>query len=69
MSIPDKVFEALRSSILLHERVKVLDDKVRQMGQDIRNLNDRMIRMETIFEMAQGHVQLPQQTSPKKIKS
>ena len=69
MSIPDKVFEALRSSILLHERVKVLDDKVRQMGQDIRNLNDRMIRMETIFEMAQGHVQLPQQTLPKKIKS
>ena len=52
MSISNKVMEALRAGILLNERVTTLIDKVNRMDQDIRHMNDRLIRLETLVEVA-----------------
>jgi len=52
MSVSNKVMEALRAGILLNERVTTLIDKVNRMDQDIRHMNDRLIRLETLVEVA-----------------
>ena len=52
MGISEKVMEALRAGILLNERVATLIDKVNRMDQDIRHMNERLIRLETLVEVA-----------------
>ena len=52
MGISEKVMEALRAGILLNERVITLIDKVNRMDQDIRHMNERLIRLETLVEVA-----------------
>ncbi len=52
MSVSEKVLEALRAGILLNERVSTLIEKVNRMDQDIRKLNERLIRIETMVEIA-----------------
>jgi hypothetical protein len=54
MGIGDKVLEALRTGVLLNERVTMLTDKVERIDQDVRRINDRLIRLETMVELAQG---------------
>ena len=53
MGVSEKVMEALRAGILLNERVTTLIDKVDRMDQDIRHMNERLIRLETMVEIAQ----------------
>ena len=55
MGISEKVMEALRAGILLNERVTTLIDKVNRMDQDIRHINERLIRLETLAEVAKMH--------------
>ncbi len=52
MGISEKVMEAMRAGILLNDRVNTLIDKVDRMDQDIRGINDRVIRLETLVEVA-----------------
>ena len=52
MGISEKVMEALRSGILLNERVLTLMEKVDRVDQDVRKMNDRLIRLETMVEIA-----------------
>ncbi len=52
MGVSEKVVEALRAGILLNERVTTLIDKVDRMDQDIRRMNERLIRLETLVEIA-----------------
>ena len=52
MGVSNKVMEALRAGILLNERFTSLIDKVNRMDQDIRHMNDRFIRLETLVEVA-----------------
>lgn len=66
MGISEKVMEALRAGILLNERVTTLIDKVNRMDQDMRRINDRLIRLETIVEMARAQ---PAPVHPLKIES
>ena len=40
------------AGILLNERVTTLIDKVNRMDQDIRHMNERLIRLETLVEIA-----------------
>ena len=54
MRVSEKVMEALRSGILLNERVTTLIDKVDRMDQDLRQINNRLIRLETMVEIAQN---------------
>lgn len=53
MGVSEKVMEALRAGILLNERVTTLIDKVDRMDQDMRHMNERLIRLETMVEIAQ----------------
>lgn len=62
MGVSEKVLEALRAGILLNERVTTLIGKVDRMDQDFRKMNDRLIRLETMLEMARMqpvHNQIP----------
>ncbi len=52
MGLSDKVMEALKSGILLNEKVTSLVVKVDRMDQDMRKMNERLIRLETMIEMA-----------------
>ena len=52
MGVSEKVMEALRAGILLNERVTTLIDKVNRLDQDIRHMNDRLVRLETLVEVA-----------------
>jgi hypothetical protein len=51
MGISEKVMEALRAGILLNERITTLIEKVNRMDQDIRHINERLIRLETLVEV------------------
>jgi hypothetical protein len=66
MGISEKVLEALRAGILLNERVTTLIDKVNRMDQDIRHMNERLIRLETLVEIAKMQ---PAQPERPKIES
>ena len=59
MGISEKVMEALRAGILLNERVTTLLDKVDRVDQDVRKINDRVIRLETMVEIATMQPKLP----------
>jgi hypothetical protein len=52
MGVSGKVMEALRAGILLNERVATLIEKVDRLDDDMRKMNDRLIRLETIVEIA-----------------
>ena len=52
MGISKKVMEALRAGILLNERLTTLIDKVNRIDADMRRINDRLIRLETMVEVA-----------------
>ncbi len=52
MGLSEKVLEALRAGILLNDRVSTLIDKVDRMDTDMRKMNERLIRVETMIEMA-----------------
>ena len=66
MGISEKVVEALRAGILLNERVTTLIDKVNRMDQDIRHMNERLVRLETLVEIAKMQ---PVQSERPKIES
>ena len=66
MGISEKVLEALRAGILLNERVTTLIDKVNRMDQDIRHMNERLVRLETLVEIAKMQ---PVQSERPKIES
>lgn len=50
--ISEKIFEVMRTGILLNEKVTSLTSKVDRMDSDMRKMNERLIRMETIVDMA-----------------
>ena len=51
MGVSGKVMEALKAGILLNERLSNFVDKVERMKQDLRQINGRLIRLETIVEI------------------
>jgi hypothetical protein len=59
MGISEKVMDALKAGILLNERVLTLMEKVDRVDQDIRKMNDRLIRLETMVEIAKMQPRLP----------
>lgn len=58
MGVSGKVMEALKAGILLNERLTVLLEKVDRMDHDVRGINNRLIRLETMVEMAQKQPRL-----------
>ncbi len=62
MGVSEKVMEALRSGILLNEKVSTLIKKVERMDLDIRKINDRVVRLETMVEIAQMQPKISRET-------
>jgi len=58
MGLSEKIMEALRAGILLNEKISTLIDKVDRMDRDMRHLNERLIRLETMVEIARSR-QIP----------
>jgi hypothetical protein len=58
MGVSGKVLDALKAGILLNERLSTLIDKIERMDNDVRHINDRLIRLETMVEVAQAQHQL-----------
>ncbi|BBO83875.1 hypothetical protein DSCO28_44410 [Desulfosarcina ovata subsp. sediminis] len=52
MGVSEKVMDALRAGILLNERVSTLIDRVERMDRDLRRINERLVRLETMLEIA-----------------
>ncbi len=52
MGVSNKVFEALKTGVLLNERINQLTGKVERMDDDSRRINGRLIRLETLMEVA-----------------
>ena len=61
MGISEKIMEALKSGILMNERLTVFIAKVDRMDSDLRKVNERLIRLETMAELAQAK---PSQSLP-----
>jgi len=59
MGVSGKVMEALKAGILLNERLATLIDKVDRMDKDLRQVNDRLIRLETMVDIARNQPRLP----------
>ena len=62
MGVSGKVMEALRAGILLNERLSSLIDKVDRMDKDLRQMNDRIIRLETMVEIVKSQPRLTGET-------
>lgn len=58
MGISEKIMDALKSGILMNERLSIFIEKVDRMDDDLRNLNSRLIRLETIVEITKSQPQL-----------
>jgi len=56
MGVSEKVMEALRAGILLNDRVSILIGTVERMDQDIRGLDNRLVRLETLIEVARSNI-------------
>jgi hypothetical protein len=61
MGLSEKVMDALKAGILLNERVASLLGKVERIDQDLRKINDRLVRLETMVEVAKYQSRLPDQ--------
>jgi hypothetical protein len=51
VSITDKVLEALRTAILLESRVSALAAGVGDLAKDVRDIDRRLVRVETVIEL------------------
>jgi len=63
VGVSEKVFDALKTGVLLTEKVSLLDDRVRRLDIDMREINNRLIRLETLMEVAMNQVPI----NPKKV--
>lgn len=52
MGLTDKLVEALRTAIQLNERVTSLAGKVERLDADVRDIDRRVVRLETMVEIA-----------------
>lgn len=56
MSVTDRVFNGIRTIMLLEEKVRVLDASLAetrvQIGRDFADHEKRLVRLETIVEIA-----------------
>lgn len=51
MGLTDKLVEALRTAIQLNERVTSLAGKLERLDADVRDIDRRVVRLETMVEI------------------
>ncbi len=54
MSLADRVLDALTSAVQLEERVSALARNVGQLARDVREIDKRLVRVETVIELGLG---------------
>lgn len=59
MAISEKIFNALTSAIRLAGEVERLSNQVEKMAKEVRDIDSRLIRIETFVEIAQKQRLLP----------
>ncbi|MGH6895812.1 MAG: hypothetical protein ACREJ5_04610 [Geminicoccaceae bacterium] len=52
MTIADRIFDGLKATIQLNERVSALAQELKALSLDVRALDRRLIRVETALELA-----------------
>jgi hypothetical protein len=52
MGIADRIFDGLRAMVQLNERISVLGQELKALSGDVRDLDRRLIRVETALEIA-----------------
>jgi hypothetical protein len=52
MGIADRIFDGLRATIQLNERVIVLGQELKILCVEVRDMDRRLIRVETALEIA-----------------
>lgn len=53
MSISSKIFEALTATIKLNDTIVHLAEDVKELSKEARDLDKRLIRLETFIEIAE----------------
>jgi hypothetical protein len=51
MAIAKDIMDALKSVILLTDRVTSIGDAVKTLARDVRDMNERLIRLETTVDI------------------
>lgn len=54
MSLYGEAIAAIKSVILIDERVQSVARKVDRLADEVRDMKDRLIRLETMVEIARG---------------
>ncbi len=54
MSLYGEAIAAIKSVILIDERVQSVAKKVDRLADEVRDMKDRLIRLETVVEIARG---------------
>jgi hypothetical protein len=52
MGIADRIFDGLRAMVQLNERVSALGQELKALSLDVRDLDRRLVRVETALEIA-----------------
>lgn len=53
MGITDKFYEAMRVYLVLNDKVTRLSEAVKGLSDDVRDIDRRVVRLETFVEIAQ----------------
>lgn len=52
MSLADRVYQGMRNLMRLNDRIEGLTRDIRELGVQVRDLDRRLIRVETALELA-----------------
>ena len=51
MSITDRIFDAVKTAILLEGRVSSMAENVAELARDVREIDKRLVRIETLVDV------------------
>lgn len=58
MSIVDKIIKLVTNAIKMDLKITMLNKELEELAYEIKNINDRLIRVETYLEISQKTKQL-----------
>lgn len=53
MAVSEKIFEALTSIVKTNDEIKHLNENIRMLFQEVREIDRRLIRIETMIEFSE----------------
>lgn len=52
MSLGERIFDNLKTVMLIHDRVRALNERVDALGRAVAQIDRRLLRVETVLEFA-----------------